>query len=243
MTANENNFLAMLNGFGYNPKTVALYFEGCNLNLISDPIARFLVLFEKARQARLDRKPLHFYSSLYAVAECLSLPRDREIYSLQWKKTNADFMWPIIDGMQLIPDELFVLKLAIVDSIWALNPLIFCNADFSLWLNDTNFNVDFEHQAVRQVNWMLDEAENEIFKSSENGTDIWSILKAMKCGTWTRADLEEVTGLNNSPLTHAIHPALSAGWIERTEQKHSSQRQEYKITSKGLRVLSRFSRR
>ena len=231
----------MLNEIILDSKTVAPYFEGFCLNLKTDPIARALALFEKERQARLDRKPFHFYSSLYAAAECLvaSLPHYGGIYSLQWKKTNAGFMWPVIDGMQLIMGEVFALKLAIVDSIWALNPPVFCDADFSLWLNDTSFSDDFESKAVQQVNWMLVEADDEILNRSGNGKDILSILKALKYESLTRASLMKSTGFNRTFLdTHAIKPALKAGLIERTEKKPSSPKQEYKITSIGLKVLS-----
>ena len=240
MNSKMNNLLAMLGCFGVAPELVLAYVCGFALRMDADPISRSVTAYEKERRERLDQKPFHFFNILYSVAEylCGSMPGYGGIYAVGWKKTSAGFMWPILNGY-LLPGEVFALKLATLASIWALNPYVLCDADFSLWLGDNYFLEMSRQEAESQVADLLSAVTGGTHETTEINKAVRGLLDALRSGALSRAQLEKETGFSRTYLNdHAIHPALNAGWIEPTEKKLSSPRQKYRITEKGRELLA-----
>jgi len=233
----------MLGCYVGSPEFILAHVRGRVPRMVNNPISRAVTVYEEERRSRLEQKPFNPGNILQAAAECLcgSMPGFGGIYSVQWIKTPEGFIWPFLYCVNQLPGEIFALKLVTLASIWVLNPSVFCDADFSSWLGDDYFLEESRQKAERQVSNLLSAVVDTgvTHKPTEIDKDVQVLLDALRSGALSRTQLEKVTGFSRTYLNdHAIHPALTAGWIETTEKKPSSPRQKYRITEKGWDLLA-----
>lgn len=241
MCAAELNLLAMLGGSGISPESVRAFADGLVPRLSVGPsgfLARATTIFDKERRARRDRRPFDFFDFLYAAVETMTGSVSVEVRRVGWVKTAAGFLWPNLQGTALLAGELFAVKMAVVNSIWALDPAVLCDADFSEWLVDDRFLFLSMQKAEKQVAELLAQASSRISETPFVADEVSRLLKALNDAVLSRSQLEQATGFKRTFLmTHALDPALAYGWVETTEKTPSSPRQRYRLTATGRALL------
>jgi hypothetical protein len=241
MPASRKNLLAMLGGSGITPESVRALADGLVPRLpvgSSGLLARAITIFEREKRARRDRRPFDFFDFLYAAVETLTGSVSAEVSRVAWIKTAAGFLWPNLRGAVLLTGELFAIKMAVVNSIWALNPAVLCDEDFSAWLGDDYFLWQSMQKAEIQVMELLAQAASRIPETPSASDEVLRLLSALKDAVLSRLQLEQATGFKRTFLmTHALDPALAAGWVETTEKTPSSPRQRYRLTETGRALL------
>ena len=240
------NLTAMLADFGISPESVQAFCEGRILRTTTGPNGVLVCagnLYEKERQARLDKKPFQFDQVLLTVTEImagafLGYYGINAASWISWMRTPEGILWPDINGHLLFPGENFAVKMTILDSIWNLAPSALCDADFSSWLWDSFFLPASKEEADRQVALLREQDRLQNPEQPQIEESVLQLLAVLNTCALSRAQLEDVTGFKRSFLVkNVLNPALDAGLIETTEPSRSSPRQRYQITESGRALL------
>ena len=243
MHSKHLNLTAMLSDSGISPESVRAFCEGRILRTTTGPNGILVCagnLYEKERQARLDKKPFQFDQVLLSATEIMAggIPGCCGVNAVSWMRTPEGILWPDTNGQTLLPGEIFAIKMTVLDSIWDLDPSALCDADFSSWLGDSFFLPASRQEADRQVALLREQDRLQNPELPQIEESVLQLLAVLNTCALSRAQLEDVTGFKRSFLVkNVLNPALDAGLIETTEPSRSSPRQRYQITESGRALL------